>query len=65
MSATRVSSVVLLVLLVAALALELTARRGRHVATAGETLGAVMRSGPGRVAVLLTWVWLGVHFLAR
>jgi hypothetical protein len=24
-----------------------------------------MRTTPGRVAVLLAWVWLGVHFLAR
>ena len=26
---------------------------------------AAMRTTPGRVVVLLTWLWLGVHFLAR
>jgi hypothetical protein len=24
-----------------------------------------MRTTPGRIAVLLAWLWLGVHFLAR
>jgi hypothetical protein len=32
---------------------------------AGQALGAAMRTVPGRVAVLLVWLWLGVHFLAR
>ncbi len=53
------------VLLVAALALEVAARRGAGPATAADTVGAAMRTAPGRVAVLLAWVWLGVHFLAR
>jgi hypothetical protein len=53
------------VLLVAALALEAAARRGRGPATLGEAVGAAMRTTPGRVAVLLAWLWLGVHFLAR
>ncbi len=53
------------VLLVAAVALEAAARRGAGPATVSETVGAVMRTTPGRVAVLLAWVWLGVHFLAR
>jgi uncharacterized protein DUF6186 len=53
------------VLLVAALVLEAAARRGAGPATAGEALAAAMRTTPGRVAVLLAWVWLGVHFLAR
>jgi hypothetical protein len=26
---------------------------------------AAMRTVPGRLAVLLAWLWLGVHFLAR
>ncbi len=53
------------VLLVAALALEAAARRGAGPATSMETVAAAMRTTPGRVAVLLAWVWLGVHFLAR
>ncbi|MGR6964641.1 DUF6186 family protein [Geodermatophilus sp. URMC 61] len=53
------------VLLVAALVLEAVARRGAGPATAGEAIGAAMRTTPGRVAVLLAWLWLGVHFLAR
>jgi hypothetical protein len=53
------------VLLVAALALEIAARRGAGPATSTETVAAAMRTTPGRVAVLLAWVWLGVHFLAR
>ncbi|MGY1679108.1 DUF6186 family protein [Geodermatophilus sp. SYSU D01176] len=53
------------VLLVAALALEVAARRGAAPATVGEAVAAAMRTTPGRIAVLLAWVWLGVHFLAR
>jgi Family of unknown function (DUF6186) len=53
------------VLLLAAVALEVAARRGAGPATAAEAVGAAMRSTPGRVTVLLVWLWLGVHFLAR
>jgi hypothetical protein len=53
------------VLLVTALALEAAARRGVGPATVADAVGAAMRTTPGRVAVLLAWVWLGVHFLAR
>ena len=53
------------VLLLAALALEVAARRGTGPATAAQSLAAAMRSLPGRVTVLLVWLWLGVHFLAR
>ncbi len=53
------------VLLLAALALEVAARRGAGPATVAQAVGAAMRSTPGRVAVLLAWLWLGVHFLAR
>jgi len=53
------------VLLLAALLLEAAARRGAGPATAAEAVGAAMRTAPGRLAVLLVWVWLGVHFLAR
>ncbi len=53
------------VLLLAALVLEVLARRGAGPATAAQVVAAAMRSTTGRVAVLLVWLWLGVHFLAR
>ncbi len=53
------------VLLATALALEAAARRGAGPVTVGDAVAAAMRTTPGRVAVLLAWVWLGVHFLAR
>ena len=53
------------VLLLAALVLEVAARCGAGPATAAQAVGAALRSTPGRVAVLLVWLWLGVHFLAR
>ena len=31
----------------------------------GEAVAAAMRTTSGRVAVLLAWAWIGVHFLAR
>jgi hypothetical protein len=53
------------VLLLAAVVLETAARRGAGPATAAQAVGAAMRTTPGRVAVLLVWLWLGAHFLAR
>ncbi|WP_236825350.1 MULTISPECIES: DUF6186 family protein [unclassified Blastococcus] len=52
-------------LLAAALATEVCARLGLGPAGAGQALGAAMRTAPGRAVVLLTWLWLGVHLLAR
>lgn len=52
-------------LLVAGLAIDICARLGLGPATAGQALGAAMRTTPGRAVVLLTWLWIGVHFLAR
>ena len=54
-----------LCLLVVGLAIEVCARLGLGPATATQALGAAMRTTPGRAVVLLTWLWLGVHFLAR
>jgi Family of unknown function (DUF6186) len=52
-------------LLLGALALDVAARtRGRGV-TAADAVAAAMRTTPGRTVVLLTWLWVGVHFLAR
>lgn len=65
MSGSAASVIALASLVTGALVLELTARRSRDRATAGQVLGATMRSTPGRVVVLAAWIWLGVHFLAR
>ena len=65
MSGTVASVVGLALLLGAGLALEAWARAGRGPATAAQALAAAMRTTPGRAAVLLAWLWLGVHFLAR
>ena len=65
MSGTWVSVVGFAILLVAGLALEITARRGLRGATAADAIGAAMRTTTGRAAVLLVRAWLGVHFLAR
>ena len=65
MTGGTLSVIALLALGVTGLALEAIARRRRGPATAGEALGAVMRTTPGRVLVLAAWMWLGVHFLAR
>jgi hypothetical protein len=35
------------------------------VARPRPVVAAAMRTTPGRVAVLVGWLWLGVHFLAR
>ncbi|MGY1808847.1 DUF6186 family protein [Blastococcus sp. SYSU D00669] len=66
MSGSAVSLTGFAVLLAAAVALEVAGRRrpGR-TATAGQAVGAAMRTAPGRLAVLAGWLWLGVHFLAR
>lgn len=53
------------VLLVAALALRVVPAMRRQVAPAPEAVAAAMRTASGRVAVLLAWAWVGVHFLAR
>jgi hypothetical protein len=52
-------------LIVGGLALEACARLGLGPATAGRALGAAMRTAHGRAIVLLMWLWIGVHFLAR
>lgn len=52
-------------LLVTGLALEVAGRRRPGASTAAQAVAAAMRTTPGRAAVMLAWVWLGVHFLAR
>ena len=65
MTGTAVSALVVCLLLLCGAALEASARRRDEEATLGQALAAAMRTTPGRAAVLLTWAWLGVHFLAR
>jgi hypothetical protein len=52
-------------LVVLCVAVEVCARRGLGPATAAQALCAAMRTTPGRAVVLLAWLWIGVHFLAR
>jgi hypothetical protein len=49
----------------ALLVLEVVGRRLRVVPTFGDVLSFLMRSGPGRWAVLVGWWWLGWHFFVR
>ncbi|MGY1666391.1 MULTISPECIES: DUF6186 family protein [unclassified Geodermatophilus] len=65
MNGTAVSVVAVVLLLAGGVVLESAARRRSDRPTLARTLGALMRTTPGRVAVLVTWAWLGVHFLAR
>lgn len=65
MSGSAVSLLGFATLLVAALTLEVAARRRCGPATARGAVAAAMRRTPGRAAVLVAWLWLGVHFLAR
>jgi hypothetical protein len=53
------------VLVIGALALEGAARTRQRGATVADALAAAMRTTPGRAVVLLAWLWVGVHFLAR
>lgn len=65
MTGTVVSIAGFVLLALVAAAMETVARRGGRLPAAGASLAAAMRTTPGRVAVLVWWVWLGVHFLAR
>ena len=65
MSGTAAGIVGVTCLLAAGLVIETWARRRPGPATAAQALGAAMRTTPGRATVLIAWLWLGVHFLAR
>jgi hypothetical protein len=65
MSGGTVAVLGLLVLAAAGAVLEFTARRRPGRPSAAQAVDAAMRTTPGRAAVLLTWMWLGIHFLAR
>ena len=40
-------------------------RADRRDATLATVLTAAMRTFPGRLIVLVLWLWIGWHFLAR
>jgi hypothetical protein len=49
-----------------AAALTLAGRTGRlGLARPGELLDALRSRAPARLAIVLSWTWLGWHFLAR
>ncbi|MPZ80934.1 MAG: hypothetical protein GEV28_11255 [Actinophytocola sp.] len=52
------------VLVLAGLAVELTARRAARP-TAGELVTVLVATRTGRIAVVVLWAWVGWHFLAR
>jgi hypothetical protein len=50
----------------AAVALDLVARRSEsRLATIGDVFGKLSARRIGRVAVMLSWWWLGWHFFVR
>ena len=65
MTETVVSVLAFVVLALAAVVLEVSARLTGRAASLPDALAAAMRTTPGRVAVLVSWLWLGVHVLAR
>ncbi|MBM7809028.1 hypothetical protein JOD57_004865 [Geodermatophilus bullaregiensis] len=65
MSGTAAGVAGVVCLLLAGLAVEAWARCRPGPATAAQAVGAAMRTAAGRAAVLLAWLWLGVHLLAR
>jgi len=49
-----------------AASLTLAGRKGRlGLAPPGELLDALRSQAPARLAIVLSWTWLGWHFLAR
>ena len=65
MSAHAVTVWGYLLLLAAAVGVELTARRrGSPVPRIAVVLGRIMSNRAGRLAVMAGWAWLGLHFLA-
>ena len=53
------------VILAAAVALDLGARRRPGGATLGRALAIVLRRWPVRLAVVAAWLWLGWHLFVR
>jgi hypothetical protein len=53
------------VVFVAAVALQLAARRRRAWPVLGDVFTVLAASGTGRFLVMLGWWWLGWHFFVR
>ena len=53
------------VVVVSALAVELTARRSGRFSTFSAALSAALRRWPFRVLVQASWLWLGWHLFVR
>jgi hypothetical protein len=52
--------------LFAAVGIDLLGRReGGRLPTAGQVLGRLSARRAGRLAVIITWWWLGWHFFVR
>ena len=65
MTAYLVSLLGFAALVLAGVALEVSARLRGRPATVSRAVAAAMRTTTGRAAVLAAWIWLGVHVLAR
>lgn len=66
MSSAAVTVAGFVLFALAGVGLELAARRPRsRLPRLGDVLSLVTSTGPGRVALLLCWWWLGWHFLVR
>lgn len=66
MTTRAVTIAVFGLLLCAAVALEVVARRpGAQVPSFGGFVSGLLRTRLGRLVVLAGWAWLGWHFLAR
>lgn len=55
-----------LVILACLIGTEIIARRRRtEIPTFAEVITRIMRTRTGRVGILVTWAWLGLHFFAK
>lgn len=52
-------------LAVAAVSCQLVAAVGGRRATLGQVIRAIKQSGPGRVALVVAWGWIGWHLFVR
>ena len=66
MTTARLAEAGFLLLLALGFVLEMLARRpDATVPTVAEVMDRCLRTKSGRVLILVTWWWLGWHFLAR
>ncbi len=66
MSSHTVTIVVYTVIALIGLGLELLSHGTRsRMPSLGRVLSRVMHTRSGRVGIVVGWIWLGLHFLAR